>query len=310
LPLFNWDKFPGNERYNLKVLKRLNDAFKLKWSLEADPKSGTCSLSNAIDFQKSHDDRVTTIEHGRTSKVRIELGQDNEKVMNASIILDGKIKRQKPLKTSIVGSNRYVALEVVAERYPIRYLDVVPKREPQDAEEELEFNENKRNWRYVLNVRGLIRYILGEITIEKKEKRKHSARISAMLRNLAANHLERFPFLLCYDVFREEYHRLEGTRKFPTLYEVEVLKRIAEELQYLVYAADLEYLKYYVTRRYSEEIMNYFIRSFQGGMIKNLGKLQYKTLKYYYTQTLRITTKYLKDELKRKEREYGRLFVY
>jgi hypothetical protein len=164
---------------------------------------------------------------------------------------------------------------------------------------------------YVLNIRGLIRYILGEITEEEKSRKKHNARIAAMLKNLSENYLDRFPFLLYYDIFRKGYRRLRNEGKgFPTSYEVEVLKIIARELQYLVHTADHVYLGYYVTRRYSEEITKHFHISFRLGLTRNLGEMRYETLKNYQKHILRIVINYLKDEMRWKNEEYRALFVY
>jgi hypothetical protein len=168
---------------------------------------------------------------------------------------------------------------------------------------------NRRNWRYVLNVRGLVRYVLGEIAIENETGRKHNARIGAMLKNLSSHYPGRFPFLLHYDEFRQEYRRLEKSGKRPVLYEVAVLKFVASELRYLAHTADMEYLNYYVTRRYSEEITKYFYRSLRGGLIGNMGGLQYETLRDYEKRTLRVIMDHLKGEMKSKKQRYAAMFA-
>jgi hypothetical protein len=64
------------------------------------------------------------------------------------------------------------------------------------------------------------------------------------------------------------------------------------------YYCDHVYLRYYVTRRYSEEITKYFHRWFRLGLIHNLGDLQYETLRNYQKHVLQIVIDYLKDEIK------------
>jgi hypothetical protein len=320
--LFAWEKFPGHQNYNSKVLRKLNWIFRLKWSSLETRSDGYDNNKDGIEIRKSEDGRIITIEHGREGRVLIERGSSDKENNNNNAVVtlthiytENSDKKQKKHRLTITTSHGmlYVSVELAARAYPIRYLDVVYKKEPKDFAEEIEMGskDNRRNWRYVLNVRGLIRYILGEITEEEKSRKKHDKRIAAMLKNLSANYLERFPFLLYYDVFRREYHRLHNEGKgFPPFYEVEILKIIARELHYLVYTADHVYLRYYITRRYSEEITKYFHRSFRLGLIGNLGELQYETLRNYQKHTLRIVMDYLKDEIKWKNEEYKALFVY
>jgi hypothetical protein len=321
--LFAWDKFPSEDNnYNLKVLRKLNWIFRLKWSsLE---KGGRGSIDRLIDIQKSDEGKIITIEHGKQGKVIIERTSNSDKENNSNNAVvtltriyhedsDYNKRRKYPLNISKTHGKLYVSVELDARFYPLRYLDAVLKREPKDFAEEVELGskDNSRNWRYVLNIRGLIRYILGEVAEEEELGKKHDARIDAMLKNLAENYLDRFPFLLYYDAFRQKYHRLHNERKgFPTFYEVEVLKRIALELQYLVHTADHVYLRYYVTRRYSEEITRYFHRWFRLGLISNLHGLKYETLRSYQKQILQIVIDYLKDEIKWKSEEYKAIFVY
>jgi hypothetical protein len=311
LPLFVWENFPGAAKCNIRVVRKLNKVFRLGWSFDTDAEDGM----EIMDFQKSDKDRRITIEYGRTSKVLIERDAANG---NAAILthtyFDGRTgMRRKKYRLTITKTHgmHYVSVDLEARLYPIRYLDVVLKQEPKDFAEEVEMYDkaNSRNWRYVLNVRGLVRYVLGEIAIQNETGRKHNARIGAMLKNLSLHYTDRFPFLLHYDDFRQEYRRLEELGKRTTLYEVEVLKVIASELQYLVHTADLEYLKYYVTQRYSEEITRYFYRSLQSGLIRNMGRLRYETLRDYEKNTLHVVMNYLKEEIKSKKQKYAALFV-
>jgi hypothetical protein len=49
-----------------------------------------------------------------------------------------------------------------------------------------------------------------------------------------------------YSEFKNEYDRLRISAELPKYYEVELLKQIAEELQYQVDRADTDFLKYWL----------------------------------------------------------------
>jgi hypothetical protein len=56
------------------------------------------------------------------------------------------------------------------------------------------------------------------MTEDEKSRKMHSAGIAAMLKKLSDNYLDRFPFMLDYDVLRREYHRLHIEGKgFPRI---------------------------------------------------------------------------------------------
>lgn len=166
--------------------------------------------------------------------------------------------------------------------------------------------ENPRKWRYVLNVRGLVMYILGEIREEKSKKRIHNKRISNVLMNLSGRSKEKMPFLIYYETFRQMYKELTEIEKLPEYYEVEVLKKIAEELQYLVYTADIAVLKYWVTRRYSSEISYYITTASQTDLLGLPYNLSL-TIRDYQMENLYAMKKYLEDHLKEIDYRYGML---
>jgi hypothetical protein len=101
----------------------------------------------------------------------------------------------------------------------IRYLDVVLKRKPRDREEEMEMWNNRRNWLYEPNLRGLLKVILHEIGIqevgrkEAKKHRRHNVRISHMLDNLSEHFAGKFQFLLYYRDFMRAFQRREKEKK-------------------------------------------------------------------------------------------------
>jgi hypothetical protein len=154
--LFAWEKFPGQHNYNLKVLRKLNWVFKLKWSLLEKRAGG--STNELIDIRKSDDDKIITIEHGRGGKVVIERssGLDKENKNNATVTLthiypQASNSKQRKHRLTIKKTNGklYVSVELAARVYPIRYLDAVFKKEPKDLVEAAEMGgtDNSRNWR-------------------------------------------------------------------------------------------------------------------------------------------------------------------
>lgn len=48
---------------------------------------------------------------------------------------------------------------------------------------------DRRLWRYCLNIRGLILYIIGEMELEEIDKRIHNARINTTIQNLSKNYV-------------------------------------------------------------------------------------------------------------------------
>jgi hypothetical protein len=113
------------------------------------------------------------------------------------------------------------------------------------SDEISKLNGDRRTWRYSLNIRGFIKYLLGEIELQKKPPHKiHNKRISKVLENLSHYYSEEFPFLMYYSEFRNEYDHLRVSAELPKYYEVELLKQIAQELQYQVDRAPIDFLKY------------------------------------------------------------------
>jgi hypothetical protein len=94
--------------------------------------------------------------------------------------------------------------------------------------------KNRGNWRYALNIRGFILYLLGEIESEKNRKgnpekkaRVHNIRISKVLENLSEHNSKEFPFLLHYSDFKNEYARLADLGEVQKNFEIKLLKEIA-----------------------------------------------------------------------------------
>jgi hypothetical protein len=166
---------------------------------------------------------------------------------------------------------------------------------------------DKRRWRYSPNIRTLIVYLLTQIKSENedsglsvgKKARIHNKRISNVLANLSLNYAEEFPFLLYYSDFQNENDRLKEYAKLPKYYEVELLKQIAQELRYQVDSADIDFLKYWVTRRYSGELSFYFISSMKSGRLdegKDLHHLSFEKIRHYILCCLDLIKRYMEFE--------------
>ena len=178
--------------------------------------------------------------------------------------------------------------------------------------ENSEIKKNTRNWRYELNIRGLILYILGEIELEKNESRKHNNRISKVLQHLyeyKANK-QKFPFLRFYENFRDKYKQIESKERLPAYYEVKLLKKISLELQNLVRTADIDLLNYWVTRRFSGEITYYFIALRRTMLSSLLNREDVLFFADYQLRNLEVIMEYLVDEYKKVQTIYNDLSSY
>lgn len=117
-----------------------------------------------------------------------------------------------------------------------------------DADEEFrkKFNEmegNPRNYRYSLNIRGLLLYLLGVNDINIKTNKKHTdtRKISRVLENLSENCKNDFPFLLYY----KDFQRVLGKP-----FMIHLFKDISVELQNQLDTSSIPFLTYWVTFRY------------------------------------------------------------
>jgi hypothetical protein len=172
---------------------------------------------------------------------------------------------------------------------------------------------DRRRWRYSPNIRMLIKYLLAQIKSENedtlsadKKARIHNKRISNVLANLSINYAEEFPFLLYYSDFQNEYERLKGYAKLPKYYEVELLKQIAQELRYQADSADIDFLKYWVTRRYSGEQAS-ILSPMNSGRLdegKDLHYLSFEKIRHYILSCLDLMKQYLKFEHSNIKGEY------
>jgi hypothetical protein len=106
---------------------------------------------------------------------------------------------------------------------------------------------------------------------EWKKRRKHNVQLSCMLANLSEHFPNNFSFLLYYTDFRKALKKKEHEEKNLELFsEAEALKKIAMELQYQIESADIHFLQYWVTKRYMEQVIDYFGYSFVAGLIEKI----------------------------------------
>jgi hypothetical protein len=119
------------------------------------------------------------------------------------------------------------------------------------------------------------------------------------MHNLSKNYIGEFPFLLYYPDFEKEYSRLEELKKVPEHFVIKVLKEIAKELQYQLEDIDLDSLRYWVTRRYYQEITEYFgwlERPGQKFELLQCTTMTYDKLKNYRVKILRYLLDYHERE--------------
>jgi hypothetical protein len=196
----------------------------------------------------------------------------------------------------------------------IRYLDVELRRKSKDDAEALYMYNDRRNWLYLPNLRGLLRVILNEIQTQQKEKRKErkkhrrrNVQLSGMLSKLSEHFPNNFSFLLYYADFRKALSKKEHEEKNLELFsEVEALKKIAMELRYQIDSADIHFLRYWVTKRYMEQVLDYFGYSFVTGLIENIRDVPYAKLREWYLKNLTMMIDYLRAELQIRKAEYNR----
>lgn len=104
-----------------------------------------------------------------------------------------------------------------------------------------------RNWRYHLNFRGFLYYLI--LVHENGEDRKKLKLINKIVRSLSDRDIDidedEFSMLQYFDIFDEV---------FGADYKVPILIEIAVELQYQLKKLTTKYLKYYIIRRLYAQI--------------------------------------------------------
>jgi hypothetical protein len=284
------------------------------------------SRDSDIDFEKDKDNNLLTVSHGSNTKVTIELDPEYEHLANLRILNNGKEVKHKRvyIRTQHDKKNIFFVRsdDIRVFERSITYLKCTLAEKTQKLIEKLRqsttgktFKEkikiqteitsletNRGNWRYSLDIRGFIIYLLGEIELQREEHKVHNQRISKLLENLSKHYLEDFPFLMYDGEFKKEYETLEKDGKVPKNFEIELLKKVAEELRFQVHTASKDFLKYWITRRYSGELTRYFIITFMIEWPVNIDKylhfLSFKKLLEYQLKNLQIIREYLEYECK------------
>jgi hypothetical protein len=326
--LFRWDKISDKKvLYNYRVIKKLNDIFKLRWAIKDTDYQ---YVSDNVSFVRSRDNKTITISHGSDSKLIITINsKQKDETANLKIITaTGHKMKENPLIIKKKNNKLYVYVEILRNLKPVKYLSATDKRversiseirrQIQSSHSHLSESElanlpdvsNVRsditNWKFRLNIRGLILYILAEVELEKQKKgnadkksRIHNVRISKVLENLSKNYSDEFTFLLYYTEFKREYERLGQVKELSGTYQLNLMREIAEELRYQIQTASTSFLMYWVTKRYSEEVTRHFTNSVKlkmGLVNETFLNLSYMKLKDYQLRTFKIMKDYLQFE--------------
>jgi hypothetical protein len=172
-----------------------------------------------------------------------------------------------------------------------------------------EIESDRRNWKYSLNTRGLIFYVLGMIKQENEDGRVRNVEISNVLKNLSENYGDEFGFLLHYSEIEKLYNTLaeekEKEKKRPDRYkhfQVKLSKQIALEFQYSLDIIDKDELDYHITMHYSRTLAWHFVApTLPGGLLPGLVEEIPPIVRKYLVFNNVYLRKYLKSELEETE---------
>jgi hypothetical protein len=171
-----------------------------------------------------------------------------------------------------------------------------------------EIASNRDNYKYSINSRGLIEYILGKIEEEEKEHRIRNVEISNTLANLSENYKQEFPFLMNYNGIKDLYDKLaseEGIIEY-RYFQVNILKKIALELQYDINRISEKELNYHIINRYSEELTKPFVESMKGWM----GFVPNTVRGYFVRNLIWMRDNYLRPKLENIESRIKNMTMY
>lgn len=334
--LFDWDDLPGTLECRRKVFDKFDKMCDLNWlgrRKTYESREAERLQFELLKFEKSDDNRSLTISYN-SNQINILLSSTKSNPNTANMIIRSESKK---IETTFVTQQKYGKLRVYLSEYtriPIRYLNTtlsegglklisqiehrIRNTEPDIQNDELKIspevlriNDDRQYWRYSLNIRGFILYILGLVKTENKEsdrnerqkgtndKRKRgrkegdvsydTRRIDKTLGIISDSQFEAFPFLSNYRIFKE---------LLPKNYLINIFKQTAEELQYQLNTTDIDFLKYWITRRCYIAITNYF------GLLEKVPHLYVKDidpetrikLRDYKIQMLSYMVNYLSDE--------------
>lgn len=313
--LFNWDDVPTNDAANKKLINNLKDVFSLSWLNSTNYAEGSSYRENLEGPIKSDD--VILIKYGSNHSIRIE----HEPNRSEAALLTIDKKSTYPL---IIKKKNKKLLAYLKQPFSksASYLKYSKSDHPISSDERSKHGDSvklgkstlmsdRNNWKYSLNIRGLILYILGEIQEEDKKKgnqekkgKTHNSRIDNALSNLSKYYTDEFPFLLYYNEFREVYKKLAGAGKLEHLFNVKLIKKIAEELRDQLSNTDTESLRYWVARRYSNEIINYFDLSESILFAYQYTRISRNQVKDFKIKAYSLLMKYLQSEYRLMKKGY------
>jgi len=331
--LCRWDKVPGDVKEENKLIKGLDELYNLGWvtrdkeqrdALRIKKRDRTMTIEN--EYSKSRIKVEQDVQYEGKATISV-FANDNKILSHGAYLYDKKLflirhpghKVNPPMKYldyyykprphyldhQLDDKSNKIISEISKQRQRLReslfrgvkrpaIVPVVANEEGEMDEQIIRITSDRSKWRFYLNIRGLIQYLLGEI----EEKKIHNKRVATVLENLS-DYPHEFPFLLFYSDFAKEHERLRASAEIPKSYEVELLKKIAEELKYQVQWANEDFLKYWVTRRYSGEITYYFASAWRIGLFDiddgNL-RLPLRKMREYQMANLQIMAEYLKSE--------------
>ena len=315
--LFRWDNLPGEYSNNRlrSLLQTLSATFRLDWTISEDPKYNP----NYSNFFKKTDERNLVIRPSLDlSKKYLTFNLVDIQKGTLSIISDNEKIKDYNITVRKNSGKTYVYLNIMTRIGPKTFLSATPKEDKRTISEikgEIRKDEkysqfwgfnglflpdfsreshNLYDFRYRLNIRGLVLYILAEIEFGKRHKGNRLNQMNMVLENLSKNFVEDFPFLLFYNDFK---NALRGR----SYYLPRLISEVALELQYQVYSADNRFLMYWVIKRFSEDLMKNLITPIVwdlwkgGNSAGNLTNLDDK-LKKYQLRTISLLADYHRDE--------------
>ena len=152
-------------------------------------------------------------------------------------------------------------------------------------------------------------YIIGEIDLEKKDKKNHNKRIIFVIENLSKSYTNQFPFLFFYQEFRNQFKTIEKrNQKTVRNIEIEILKEIANTFRFQIQTIDIPLLEYLVTKMYSYKIMQVILDYIKRDLLPENDQLLIKTLREYQLAMLEAMKKYLSNQKIVIENQYDLIF--
>lgn len=340
--LFEWNKPPDEISRIKRLISRLNFLLTSLYRVQANfleiEYVGTYFKKDEKLVFDTPNNYTLNISQKGTPKlsVKIEANEKEEIKPILSVIINGKVVKNDKLRVRKSKGRTYLsAVGYQPIDSPMRFLFATKfpsddrrtieqiKREIRNAptrpwyinEYELLFLpdspgeeiEDWQRWRFRLNIRGLLKYILLIIEYERN-KNVEPSRISGVLRNLSKHFSSDFPFLLNYMNFEKEYKLLERNGIVRRNFLVHLIKEIAQRLRsFVLNSGDIRFLMYLVIKEYSTAILSPFRSPFYLDSINNIGlkHISSEELKNYQRRNLYHMKEYLRGAFEATEEEYN-----